>query len=219
MARKVPFPRQREEIPAWFMTYSDVITLLMTFFILLLTFSTTEPERFDRVERSITSSSAATGLTGVTTKGLSKDSWVSRVRPPAARIALRGAEMPPIMNSPASESFGKGLEALTQIDRVQWTTHYFDVELNWVFDAWGNITPQGQKLCGSLADLLQEIPFQCTIQFSDSIHTELVANLLSYMFEVEGVRPGQIGMGKVRTDSLPPRVLRIVIARYVGHQP
>ena len=39
MREKQPPPKP-DEIPAWFMTYSDVITLLMTFFILLLTFAT-----------------------------------------------------------------------------------------------------------------------------------------------------------------------------------
>ena len=35
------------------MTFSDVITLLMTFFILLLTFATNEPESFSRIETSM----------------------------------------------------------------------------------------------------------------------------------------------------------------------
>ena len=52
MAKKCSCPKPTGEIPAWFMTYSDVITLLMTFFILLLTFSTTEPERFEKVRSS-----------------------------------------------------------------------------------------------------------------------------------------------------------------------
>ena len=50
MARQKPFPEPKDDIPAWFMTYSDVITLLMTFFILLLTFATTEPERFRKID-------------------------------------------------------------------------------------------------------------------------------------------------------------------------
>ncbi|HMP80858.1 MAG TPA: flagellar motor protein MotB [Pirellulaceae bacterium] len=218
MAKKVKFPPQRDEIPPWFMTYSDVITLLMTFFILLLTFSTTEPEKFDRVERSITKNSAATGVTGVTVKGLSKDAWISRVRPPAARIALRGAEMPPIMDTPPIESFGKGLEALAKTDQKQpeWTKHYFDVELNRLLNDQGEITTSGQNLCASLAKLLQDIPFQATIQFSDPAHAQAAARLTSYLIDAEGARPGQLGLGIVRTPDLGSRNLRIVISRYVG---
>jgi len=50
MARDKPEEPNSGDIPAWFMTYSDVITLLMTFFILLMTFSTTEPENFGRMQ-------------------------------------------------------------------------------------------------------------------------------------------------------------------------
>ena len=34
--------------PAWMMTYGDTITLLVTFFVLLMTFSTSDPEDFHK---------------------------------------------------------------------------------------------------------------------------------------------------------------------------
>ncbi len=79
MAKKQKIFVQKDDIPAWFMTYSDVITLLMTFFILLLTFSTTEPERFEKVRATTFSAGGATGLIGKTIEGPDDDSWVNRV--------------------------------------------------------------------------------------------------------------------------------------------
>ena len=48
--REKPLPEPPDDVPLWFMTYSDVITLMMTFFILLLTFSTSDPERFEQMK-------------------------------------------------------------------------------------------------------------------------------------------------------------------------
>jgi chemotaxis protein MotB len=101
MAKKIKFPIPKDDIPAWFMTYSDVITLLMTFFILLLTFSTTEPERFEKVRSTTFTAGGATGLVGPKIEGPPNDSWVNRVRPPAARLALGGGVKAPIMSVPA----------------------------------------------------------------------------------------------------------------------
>ena len=55
------------------MTYSDVITLLMTFFILLLTFATTEPERFEKSISSTFAKGAATGTVGNKIDDIDKD--------------------------------------------------------------------------------------------------------------------------------------------------
>lgn len=221
MSRKARPAPPKDDIPPWFLTYSDVITLLMTFFILLLTFSTTEPEKFDQVERSITNTTAATGLTGVVIRGMKRESWVSRVRPPSARIAMRGAEMPPMMSVPVSESFGLGLQALSPDEATfsEMTSHYFDVDANRLFDSQGDITPQGRQLCKHLASLLQNIPFQASLQFSADEHVPQLAHLMAYLFEVERARPGQVAMTRLQTDQLAPTKLRIHIRRYLTKSP
>ena len=63
MARQ-PAPEEPEDdVPAWVMTFSDVITLLMTFFILLLTFATNTPETFDRLRIAEVGTDFIDGLT------------------------------------------------------------------------------------------------------------------------------------------------------------
>ena len=70
MAKEKLPPPPPDDIPAWFMTYSDVITLLMTFFILLLTFSTTEPERFEKVQTAVHQSGGASSMVGPVSEGI-----------------------------------------------------------------------------------------------------------------------------------------------------
>ena len=219
MAKKEIASPPPEDIPAWFMTYSDVITLLMTFFILLLTFATTEPERFEKASSSPFDSGGATGVMGAVLKGPVKDSWVSRVRPPSARIAMRGAEMPPIMNDPAQVSFGKGLKSLEpeEHEHNEKTSHHFDVELNRIFNANGELTSQGKQVCATLAVQLHDLPFQASIQFSDTANAPRVAKLLAYMFQEEKTRPGQLSMGMLRSQELPAEKIRITIDRYLSN--
>ena len=218
MAKKVKFPIPKDDIPAWFMTYSDVITLLMTFFILLLTFSTTEPERFEKVRATTFTAGGATGLVGPKIEGPPQDSWINRVRPPAARIAMRGADMPPITSDPAKASFGKGLMSLDpkHDKHNEMTSHYFDVELSRIFDSQGNITSQGQQICATLAVQLRDLPFQASFQFTNEAESEKILQLLVYMFKEENTRPGQVAITLIKNDNLPPSKLRILIKRYLG---
>jgi chemotaxis protein MotB len=219
MARKEKVFVQKDDIPAWFMTYSDVITLLMTFFILLLTFSTTEPERFEKVRATTFAAGGATGLIGKRIEGPDDDSWVNRIRPPAARIAMRGAEMPPIMREPLAKSFGRGLKSLDpQDDRHnEMTSHYFEIELNRLFNSQGELTSQGKYICQALAAQLRDLPFQASFQFSDANQSDRIVQLLVYMFQEEQTRPGQVAMSLVKAAKLPANKLRILIKHYLGN--
>ena len=112
MARTIKFDPPREDIPAWFLTYSDVITLLMTFFILLLTFATTEPESFERIQSSMFGGGGGSGFAGKQGEHF-QDAIISRIRPRSARMTQRGSESPPIDTETTTESLGKGLKSMT----------------------------------------------------------------------------------------------------------
>ncbi len=217
MAKQKKFVEPPDDIPAWFMTYSDVITLLMTFFILLLTFSTTEPERFEKVQASVHSAGGATGVVGKPVDGLAKDSWITRIRPPAARIATRGSEMPPLTYAPVKKTFGAGLKALEPNEKKhnEATSHFFDVEINTLFDSSGELTGQGKQICKMLAGQLEELPFQASIQFSNAMDSPKVVSMMSYLFDETKTRPGQVGMSLIKTSGLKDRI-RIMVIRYSG---
>jgi flagellar motor protein MotB len=108
MARERKPPEKPDDVPAWFMTYSDVITLLMTFFILLLTFATNEPETFERMQVSMFGGSGATGVAGDS----NRDALILRQRPRSARISMRGSETPPPKADPGMNALHSGLAGL-----------------------------------------------------------------------------------------------------------
>ena len=118
MGRK-PQVEAAEGLPAWVMTYSDVITLLMTFFVLLLTFATAEPENFERMRFSMFGGGAGTGIAGAAHSGLDHDAVLWRERPKTARLSTRGAEMPASSGDALLTSVAKGLSSLGDADSQQ----------------------------------------------------------------------------------------------------
>ncbi len=220
MAKQKKFPPHKEDIPAWFLTYSDVITLLMTFFILLLTFATTEPEKFDQVSSSISKTTSGRGLIGEPLKNKPEDSLVARVRPPAARIATRGATMPPITQAPSRESFGKGLQELDEQDRQhnETTNHHFDIDFSQLINNQQEISPLGENILKLLSSQLKDLPFEVSFQFQDESKAPLISKFMIHLTRQHGTHPGQMSQTLVRTADFSRGKLRIVIQRHLSEK-
>ena len=200
-----------EDIPAWFMTYSDVITLLMTFFILLLTFSTTEPEKFERVTRSVMGSDSATGIAGIEHSHIDHDSWLERIRPRAARIALHGSEVPPVETNNAK---GEGLlapdEEESKFDEMQCYEMLVKAER---LSIDGKIlTEWGRGFIRQIARQTQALPIHFNFEFSSRQSSEIALLTTSHLIDDIGVRPGQLGLAY--SPYVASDTIQIVIERY-----
>jgi len=77
-------------IPTWFLTYADTVTLLMTFFVMLMSFSTLSEEKFEKVKGSLM---AHLGMVGQ--RRMSKDSLLLRRMLASSRMFVEGYENPP----------------------------------------------------------------------------------------------------------------------------
>ena len=214
MAREKPIPEPTGDIPAWFMTYSDVITLLMTFFILLLTFSTTEPERFERIQKAVFNGGQATGIAGDPVKGPENESWIQRVRPRAARMAMQGAEMAPYKRQPSKTAVGNGLMGATEEETKQdvMSTNEIDVKHSLLIDENLNITSRGALLVEMLAVQLESLPVHLNIQVGNLEQGKKAVKLLSQLYQVHQIRPGQLGVSVVEDVSIDN--IRFAIERY-----
>ncbi|QEG23377.1 flagellar motor protein MotB [Mariniblastus fucicola] len=214
MAREKPPEPPPEDIPVWFMTYSDVITLLMTFFILLLTFSTTEPEKFDKVQPSSFGSSGATGIVGHVHERMDNKSWVERIRPRAARIAINGSEIPPMNTAPQDRASGLGIESASEeeAEKDVMTTNSFKMKFNRLVNNNGNVTPRGIALASLLTQQLRSMPVHCSIRFANQGDSKRATAFLLHLYEVHGVRPGQVGIGWA--DNLQSDLVAFDMERY-----
>ncbi|MEM6469466.1 MAG: flagellar motor protein MotB [Planctomycetota bacterium] len=207
-----------EDIPAWFMTYSDVITLLMTFFILLLTFATTEPERFEKVTASVFGSAGATGVAGHKIDKLDRNSWSQRIRPRAARIAMQGSEMPPINNDPPRKAVGEGLETISEeaAQKDVMKSFVFELPVDKLVNQNLKVTASGQQVAAKLSNQLRSLSIHIAFEVADEPTAKRMTAFAHHLYHVEGARPGQVGIGYA-TD-ITSKSVRIIIEQYVSNR-
>ncbi len=211
--RDKPPPPPAEDIPAWFMTYSDVITLLMTFFILLLTFSTNEPEMFEKMQISLFGGGGASGIAGPPPEGADRDAWVLRVRPASSRYALHGSEMPPLLHGPTKEAVNKGLEVMETNRFDPTTTHVIQMPIAHLLSERGELSTAGRTHMGRLARVLLRHPVQLTVEVSAERHLPAVLAVADRMIQERGVTPGHIAVSLVHPERLAERDLRLIVNR------
>ncbi len=216
--KKKQTPDNSGDIPAWFMTYSDVITLLMTFFILLLTFATNEPERFEKVKASMFGQGAATGLAGHKLEGIERDSYVERFRPRASRMVMTGSEMPPFEQTTVEKKSNgkmKGLDDPENLDLSQMFA--IEIPIDELVNDDKLVTEKGGKIARSIAKQLRHVPFSCVMQLENKDLIERATVFTIYLYQVERIRPGQFGVSIIQKSSelSDPNKTRIVFERFM----
>ncbi len=214
MARKDCCGGSSGEIPAWFMTYSDVITLLMTFFILLLTFASSEPEEFAQFQVVAFGGGGGSGAIGEKDDLMDKDATVLRDRPANARRTTRGAETPPMQTDPAQVSLSRGLQSLQNTDdladaeRVRMQT-----SLAVMRDVNGNPTAQANQQIRMLAIQMKNLPLDLQFRVGSAEDAEFCIDLAMSMIETHGVTPGKISVSVAGENSVSSGRLEMLISR------
>lgn len=216
MARKKK-ESDEQGVPRWFVTYSDVITLLMTFFILLLTFASSEPEGFELMQQALFGSGGSSGTIGEKLEALERDSYVVRIKPTASRLTTHGSEMPPLHKDPVTEAASKGLKALTENNDLSQSQRFlFEVPISLFFDSKGKLTEVGKKHLSLLANQMQSMPLELTFTASmDSVTN--VCHLVEWMNRLPGFPTGRVGVSVLGDQQHLSRVLLIEINQLSGH--
>lgn len=212
MARKKPPPSNPGAVPAWFMTYSDVITLLMTFFILLLTFASNEPEKFERMQITMFGGGGSQGFASKSQDAMDRESIVTRFRPRASRLTQRGSETPSEMDEPQTGSTEDGLRALQEgNDLAQLQRLSVDVAIVEWADDQGNLTGIGQYQLQNIVRQMAAMPLELTLavpaepEMSFALKTALLLTM-----------QGQVGMGRVSValrPDVPSGKMRLILVR------
>ncbi len=214
MAKEKSPPPPADDIPAWFMTYSDVITLLMTFFILLLTFATTEPERFEKIQVAMFGGAGATGIAGDPPKGVEQDSWATRTRPPSARMCLRGSEMPPIHSDPSQTTPSDSIAGLESDKFDDLADQYIIVvNIRQIVSSTGEIFAIGRQQSIMLAKQMFRLPMHVTFEVSTEDSLKRAVKYANYIFKTHKIKPGQMGVRLVK--DVNPNQMRIVIEHHL----
>jgi hypothetical protein len=196
------------------MTYSDTITLMMTFFILLLTFATSEPERFEQMKIAVFGSSGATGLAGKKLQGLEKNSWVMRIRPESGRMTDRGAEFPPVERDGDEEMVREGLAGLEEDEKRQ-IVNYVSVTIpgRSLGTIDGDLYDYGQHNMRLLAGVIRARPCQITFEGRGDHQVKRMLACAGFLTSELGVPLGLVAVSHDEFPDLDAEDVRIVLRR------
>ncbi len=201
-SEKCKCPPAPTEIPKWFVTYSDVITLLMTFFILLLTFASSEPEDLEKMQAATFGPSGTEGLAGQPTEGQDKNSLVVRYRPNSARSTGRGSETAPTEKTPIGESASKGLDALENPDELASAERVSTVSFMAAMrDKDGHMTPKAIQQLRLIAVQMRSLPLSADFQVSEKEGIEFAVGIARYMQDQLKVPSGRLSVSVGSTAS------------------
>ncbi len=75
--------------PEWMVTFSDCMTLLLTFFVLLLSFSSFDEDKIQRLGRSF-----ALALTSIGTSDMKNQDSINEKQPSSKEVKAEGSEIP-----------------------------------------------------------------------------------------------------------------------------
>ena len=199
-------------IPEWFVTYSDVITLLMTFFILLLTFANSEPEKFELMQQSLFGAGGSAGNVGKREDSLDKPTIVVRARPASSRLTIRGAEIPPMYSDPVTEAVGKGLKSLDEQQEFATRRVFaFDVSLALFVDGNGDLTSIGRQHLKLIANQMRRLPISLKIVVGTTADSRAAASMANDLSTNLRVPAGRVSVEVADRDTRPPTGLRFVL--------
>jgi chemotaxis protein MotB len=186
--------------PEWMVTFSDCMTLLLTFFVLLLSFSSFDNRVFRRLKVIY-----STGLTSIIPSRLSDRDALMYI-PPIRHVSDldKGSEKPTL--------------EIKNEDGLLKTTPPFDFNRGIVFMLpsnrlfWGNgiaISTQGRNIIDTMAKFLSEVPHRIVIsehgaineQISDSLGLQRSWAVMNYLTAKENLDKKRFSISSASTVS------------------
>lgn len=196
------------------MTYSDVITLLMTFFILLLTFASDEPETFERMKVSMFGGKGSVGLAGDNLDAMDQESIAVRLRPRVSRLTMRGSETPPMYTDPALESLDLGLKELEESSDLAGLKRFvLEPPFSAFVDESGMLTAIAEQHLRLFAAQMQRLPLEIKFEVAEAADLDGVMKMCEVLAHQFRVRSGSVSAGIASRGNRPPRGLRITVTR------
>ncbi len=181
----------------WIVTYSDMITLLMACFIMIITFSSKEPEKYSKRRDSLAGGVGGSGSAGPEREALERDAVAWRIRPPKARLTDNGSEMPPLYSDPAEAvTAAEALHALESPAPGSLRNSYtLGMPIGLVFTPDGAVSPAGARLARALAHTVWPLPYDVHVRVDDRRDLPRAVRLVQYLVRQEGIFPGRLGAG------------------------
>jgi chemotaxis protein MotB len=181
---------------SWIVTYSDMITLLMACFIMIITFASREPEKYSVKKDSAFDGSGGTGAVGDLNEGRDRDTVIWREIPPLGRLGKKGSEMPPLYSDPSLRGTSDMLHHLEELSAGTLRDNYaLCVPLSLLFEKKNTLSPSGVELLHAIAQRIRYLPYDVHFEVDDSQNIPQAVLLAEQFTHEEVVHPARLGVG------------------------
>ena len=184
MSRRSPIAPRPTHGGSWIVTYCDMITLLMAFFICVIAFAWKNEEQFGAAAKSIPDGSVI---------------WRPRLHPPPESESR--SELAPLYLNPSVESSAQIVQTLEAMTPSRLADNFaVRLPLSLLFKEDKRLSPSGARLLHSLADHLRDLPYDLQFQVSRAEDLPRAIELCHYLACREGYEPARLAVG-----GRPPR--------------
>ncbi len=200
---------------SWIVTYSDMVTLLMAFFICIITFSSKETEKYSTKKDSLIGNAGGSGVASSSAKGtLEQDSIVWRLRVRQARASESGAEMSPLYQDPSVETTARILRVLegAALGRLR-DNLAVRLPRSLLFEKGDRLSSSGVRLLHAVAVNLRDLPYDLQFQVGHTEHVAQAVRLCTYLASQESYEPARLAVGGRPPTSGDGDSIWLVLAR------
>jgi hypothetical protein len=178
----------------WIVTYSDMITLLMTLFIVIVTFGSKEQDKGSKKLDSVVGGMGGTGVAGPTGQGIGRDAVMVRMSP-LSRSVYSGSQTPPTYSDPGDQPVGTALKALTEQPIGQLSDNFaFRVSFDFLFDSGGKLSQSGMTFLRTVAGAVRRLPFNIQVRVTSKARAAAAAKVVEYLFSKAALFPARLGV-------------------------
>jgi flagellar motor protein MotB len=201
-----------DDVPAWIVTYSDMVTLLMTFFILIVTFASREPEKLQQMLTSIVGGKKGTGAAGPVTTDREKQQILVRLTPPRGQPTRRGAEIPPTYSElalPLKDMVHKNVEE--EIGTLQ-DSYELQLSKGALFTEVG-ISSAGWAALTDISKQMATLPYAIQVQVDDGGDIKRASQVYQFFFTHGGIDPRRLSIAVSSGGVGTGDVVRLIFQR------
>jgi chemotaxis protein MotB len=178
----------------WIVTYSDMITLLMTMFIVIVTFGSKDKDNYSKKNDSLVGGKGGSGATGDNARGADRSSVLVRVSP-LGRAVLHGSEIPPIYSDPTADPIESVMKTLTDAPPGKLSDNFqMRVPIAFLFGNGDSLSEPGMRALGNLAHAISDLPYDLQIQVEDTTRFPQACRITQFLFQGCAIHPSRLGI-------------------------
>ncbi len=194
----------------WLVTYCDMITLLIAFFICIVTFAAKDSgnQQHPRKRDALIDGPGGTGVAGDKQAGPNCESIVWRQLPISARSERPGAAQAPLYSDPELEATAQALHLLeTSAAGTLADSYAMRVPLSTMFTDDGKLSESGADLLGVVANSLRRLPYDIHVQADDPKNVPRAVAIARHLMSRGGLAAHRLGVGsRPPSDPATPSV-------------